>query len=69
MNKDHSHTWDLHVHYYACPLCAQIVESRQNFQNHEKEISCPRCQHKWKEVQKKSRLLFGKPEKPEITWD
>ncbi len=48
-NQRHgNHTWDIVLHYEACPKCHYIIENRakfeKRFQQLEKEIVCPRCQ-------------------------
>ena len=62
-NQRHgNHTWDLILHYYRCTKCGYIIENRDKFKLHfnqlEKEISCPRCQHTFI-LNKKTRLTWG----------
>lgn len=57
-----NHTWDLILHYYACPICGFIDENKDKFEKRfdilEKEIVCPRCRHTYKAA-KKNRPSFG----------
>ena len=57
-----NHTWDLILHYYACPKCGYIMENRDKFearfQRLEKEVKCPRCQHDFT-VKKKTQPKLG----------
>ena len=75
MKSHGNHTWNLYLHYYSCPQCGFIIESRQDYEERlttfEKELTCPRCQHNFT-LTKKPRPTFGpltgEPQPVEFDW-
>ena len=57
-----NHTWDLILHYYACPQCGYSLENQDKFEPRfhrlEKEIGCPRCHHHFI-IEKKTQPTLG----------
>ena len=56
------HTWDLVLHYDRCPRCGYVMENQDKFevrfQQLEKNLTCPRCQHAFT-ISKKNQPTFG----------
>lgn len=57
-----NHTWDMVLHYYQCPQCGYINESRHKFVIRDnalqKDLTCARCRNHF-QVTKKMRRTFG----------
>lgn len=75
MTQRGSHTWDLYIHYYTCPACGFIIESRSDYEyrekKYQKDLECERCHHHFTVTKPKhSRFgpLLGPPEHAEMEW-
>lgn len=75
MEPSGTHTWNIYIHYHACPKCGYIIESRQDYEErlktYEKDLKCPRCQHEFTLIKKPKPTfgpLIGEPQPVEIDW-
>ena len=54
--KHGNHTWDIVIHYYACPKCGYIIENRDKYEQRlgvlQKELTCARCQKHFTSIKK-----------------
>lgn len=75
MTQKGEHTWDIVIHYYRCPKCGNIIESREAYKYrlgvYGKDVECPRCHHGFR-VLKKTKPTFGplsgEPQPVEFDW-
>lgn len=72
-----THTWEIYLHYYKCPLCAYILADRNPYHykpggKYFKDLACPRCSHEFTvyKVRRPSMGSFSDEERPvEMEWN
>ncbi len=76
MSQKGTHTWDLILHYHACPKCGNIIESRTDYHyrlgKDVKDVECPQCHEQFtlfKSSTPHFGPLFGDNEVVEWDWN